>query len=53
MLKGNVLQFALGAIFILRKGKGVGGIAKYLIFLTGVGGWFWIILTLEKKRRVA
>ena len=35
----------LGAIFILRKGKGVGGIAKYLLFLTGVGGWFWIILT--------
>ena len=34
-----------GAIFILRKGKGVGGIAKYLLFLTGVGGWFWIILT--------
>ena len=22
----------------------VGGIAKYLLFLTGVGGWFWIIL---------
>ena len=27
----------LGAIFILRKGKGVGGIAKYLLFLTGSG----------------
>ena len=35
---------ALGAICILRKGKGVGGIAKYLPFLTGVGGWFWITL---------
>jgi hypothetical protein len=23
----------------------VGGIAKYLLFLTGVGGWFWITLT--------
>ena len=23
----------------------VGGIAKYLLFLTGLGGWFWIILT--------
>ena len=31
-------------IYILRKGKGVGGIAKYLLFLTGVGGWFWITL---------
>jgi hypothetical protein len=33
----------LGTIFILRKGKRVGpvgGIAKYLLFLTGVGGWF-------------
>ena len=34
----------LGAIFILRKGKGVGGITKYLLFFTGVGGWFWIAL---------
>ena len=40
------LVYLLGAIFILRKGKGVGGgIAKYLLSLTGVGGWFWIILT--------
>ena len=23
----------------------VGGIAEYLLFLTGVGGWFWITLT--------
>jgi hypothetical protein len=34
----------IGAIFILRKGKGVGGwvggIAKYLLFLTGEGGGF-------------
>ena len=34
----------LGAIFILRKGKGVGGIAKHLLILTGVGGWLWITL---------
>ena len=26
----------LGVIFILRKGRGLGGIAKYLLFLTGV-----------------
>ena len=43
-------EATLRAIFILRKPdvrvKGwVGGIAKYLLFLTGVGGWFWITLT--------
>ena len=27
------------------------GISKYLLFLTGVGGWFWITLTSEKKMR--
>ena len=29
----------LGAIFILRKGKGVGGIATYLLLPTGVDGF--------------
>ena len=35
----NCIEIVLGAIFILRKGKGVGGIAKYLLFLTGRGRW--------------
>ena len=35
----SVLKVDLGAILILRKGKGVGGITKYLLFFTGVGGW--------------
>ena len=31
-------------------GGGEEGIAKYLISLTGEGGWFWIVLTQEKNR---
>ena len=35
-----------GPFLYYLKVKGwVGGIAKYLLFLTGVGGWFWITLT--------
>ena len=32
-------------LYYVRVKGWVGGIAKYLLFLTGVGGWFWIILT--------
>ena len=32
-------------LYYVRVEGWVGGIAKYLLFLTGVGGWFWIILT--------
>ena len=28
----------------------MGGIAKYLLFLTGVGGWFWDHPYVRKKR---
>ena len=30
-------------LYYVRVEGWVGGIAKYLLFLTGVGGWFWII----------
>ena len=36
-------------LYYVRVKRWVGGIAKYLLFLTGVGGWFWITLTKEKK----
>ena len=32
-------------LYYVRVKGWVGGIAKYLLFLTGVGGWFWITLT--------
>ena len=32
-------------LYYVRGKEWVGGIAKYLLFLTGVGGWFWITLT--------
>ena len=32
-------------LYYVRVKGWVGSIAKYLLFLTGVGGWFWIILT--------
>jgi hypothetical protein len=32
-------------LYYVRVKVWVGGIAKYLLFLTGVGGWFWITLT--------
>ena len=31
-------------LYYVRVKGWVGGIAKYLLFLTGVGGWFWITL---------
>jgi hypothetical protein len=31
-------------LYYVRVKEWVGGIAKYLLFLTGVGGWFWITL---------
>ena len=34
----------LGTILILGKDKGVDGIAKHLLFLTEVDGWFRIFL---------
>jgi hypothetical protein len=36
-------------LYYVRVKGWVGGIAKYLLFLTGVGGWVWITLTYEKK----
>ena len=45
----KICIFCLGAILILRKGKGMGGIAKYLLFLTGVGGWFGSPLCKKKR----
>ena len=33
------------SLYYIRVKGWVGGIAKYLLFLTGVGGWFWITLT--------
>jgi hypothetical protein len=36
-------------LYYVRLKGWVGGIAKYLLFLTGVGGWVWITLTQEKK----
>ena len=32
-------------LYYVRVKGWVGDIAKYLLFLTGVGGWFWITLT--------
>ena len=32
-------------LYYVRVKGWVGGIAKFLLFLTGVGGWFWITLT--------
>ena len=41
-----VFGLGKGPFFYYVRVKGwVGGIAKYLLFLTGVGEWFWIILT--------
>ena len=38
--------FSKGSFLYYIRVKGwVGGIAKYLLLLTGVGGWFWITLT--------
>ena len=31
-------------LYYVRVKGWVGGTAKYLLFLTGVGGWFWITL---------
>ena len=42
----TTIDHGKGPFLYYVKVKGwVGGIAKYLLFLTGVGGWFWIILT--------
>ena len=39
-------NYSKGTLLYYVREKGwVGGIAKYLLFLTGVGGWFWITLT--------
>ena len=32
-------------LYYVRLKGWVGGIANYLLFLTGVGGWFWMTLT--------
>ena len=37
-------------LYYVRVKGWLGGLAKYLLFLTGVGVWFWITLTSEKKR---
>ena len=47
---GRVLQDKGPYSYYLRVKGWVGGISKYLLFLTGVGGWFWIILTYKKKK---
>ena len=46
----NKIELSIGRtkgpfLYYVRVKGWVGGIAKYLLFLTGVGGWSWITLT--------